>query len=362
MSQDINKVLVEKVFEGMSQYELLFKDYWDRYQRRPSGSVLNQLQNMMLDYLPSILSTQIRDLFTVEGKTQGRRRLKELNEAYQTLARLIAAISISNLWDEVYLVKKSGEGKIKIRDSYKEELRSFLTMDPKAAESYDYLWLTASIKRIFDENEITAYMEELEKLKESLINADETYGAYRFLEQDLRTRLLANNILNTEVEDLCLEAEENLGILLSACGFMCKYQLVTIKDVELQSPYRSPTASFIHQKSILRGHDYVIMDDEPLQRPEYISNQSVLVVKDIYESATYLNLSPFLIDENAFRLKSELPKLYFYGGNMDEEIIYEQAETFENKLQVALQYDKRRYRKLESIFQQLDWLKEDLEL
>ena len=152
-------------------------------------------------------------------------------------------------------------------------------------------------------------MEELEALKESLINADETYEAYRFMEQEVRTRLLAKNILNEEVEDLCLAAEEKLGMLLSACGFMCKYQLVTIKDVELQSPYRAPTASFIHQKSILRGHDYVIMDDEPLQRPEYISNQSVLIVKDIYESATYLNLTPILIYENAFQLKSDLPKL-----------------------------------------------------
>jgi hypothetical protein len=346
----------------MSHYELLFKDYWERYQRRPSGSVLNQLQNMMLDYLPSILSTQIRDLFTVEGKTQGRRRLKELSEAYLTLARLVAAISICNLWDEVYLAKKSSGKEVKIRDTYKEELRQFLNLDPVAAESYDYFWLTATIKRIFDENKITAYMEELEALKESLIKADETYEAYRFMEQEVRTRLLANNILNEEVEDLCLAAEEKMGMLLSACGFMCKYQLVTIKDVELQSPYRAPTASFIHQKSILRGHDYVIMDDEPLQRPEYISNQSVLIVKDIYESATYLNLSPFLIDENAYRLKSDLPKLYFLGGKTGEQIIYEQAETFENKLHIEPNYDKRQYRKLETIFQQFDWLKEDLDL
>jgi hypothetical protein len=362
MSQDVNKVLVEKAFEGMSHYELLFKDYWERYQRRPSGSVLNQLQNMMLDYLPSILSTQIRDLFTVEGKTQGRRRLKEIYEAYLTLARLVSAISICNLWDEVFLAKKSEEGEVKIRDAYKEELRQFLNLDPVAAESFDYFWLTATIKRIFDENKITAYMEELEALKESLINADETYEAYRFMEQEVRTRLLAKNILNEEVEDLCLAAEEKLGMLLSACGFMCKYQLVTIKDVELQSPYRAPTASFIHQKSILRGHDYVIMDDEPLQRPEYISNQSVLIVKDIYESATYLNLSPILIDENAFRLKSDLPKLYFYGGKKDDQIIYEQAETFENKLQIEPNYDKRQYRKLETIFHQFDWIGEDLEL
>ncbi len=363
MSQDINKVLVEKVFEGMSAHELLFKEYWSRYQKRPSGSVLNQLQNMMLDYLPSILSTQIRDLFTVEGKTQGRRRLKELNEAYLTQARLVAAISISDLWHQIYLSNKAeGAKKIVIRDSYKEEIKSFLSMDAATAETYDYFWLTATIKRIFDENDIPAYMEELDELKNSLINADEYYEAYRFLEQDLRTRLLAKDINNDEVEDLCLAAEEKLGLLLSACGFMCKYQLVTIKDVELESPYRAPSASFIHQKSILRGHDYVIMDDEPLQRPEYISNQSILIVKDIYESSSYLNLSPFLVDENAFRMKSELPKLYFYAANEGENLLFEQAETFENKLEVSKNYDKRQYRKLETLFQQFEWLKEDLEL
>jgi len=362
MSQEVNKALVEKAFEGMSRHELLFKEYWERYQRRPSGSVLNQLQNMMLDYFPSILSTQIRDLFTVEGKSEGRRRLKELYEAYLTLARLINAISISDLWHRVYLQKMTNESpKLKIREAYKEEIKQFLTMDA-AARSFDYFWLTATIKRIFDENELTAYMEELEGLKNSLIHADETYEAYRFLEQELRTRLLAQNILNEEVEDLCLMAEQKLGMLLSACGFMCRYQLVTIKDVELESPYRAPEASFIHQKSILRGHDYVIMDDEPLQRHDYISNQSVLVVKDIYESNTYLNLAPFLIDENAYRLKSELPKLYFYGYREGENVVFEQAETFENKFRVTQQYDKRQYRKLETISQQLDWLKEDLEL
>ncbi len=361
MSQDINKVLVEKAFEGMSEYELLFKEYWSRYQRRPSGSVLNQLQNMMLDYLPSILSTQIRDLFTMEGKTLGRRRLKELSEAYLTLARLVAAISISDLWQKIYLDKQK-EKPLNIREEYKEEIRNFLTMDPTAAKSYDFFWLTATIKRIFDENQLPSYMEELDRLKESLLQAGEYFEAYRFLEQELRTRLVAGNILTEEVEDLCLAAEEKLGLLLSACGFMCKYQLVTIKDVELESPYRAPETSFIHQKSILRGHDYVIMDDEPLQRHEFINNQSVLIVKDIYESSSYLNLSPFLIDESAYRLKSDLPKLFFYAAREGEGFLFEQAETFENQFHVRQNYDKRQYRKLETLFQQFDWLKEDLEL
>lgn len=366
VDRNVNKELVQLTFKGMSQYGDPFKTMWDLYQVNSSPALFNGLQNIMLDSWPSSLSIQLRDLFTPDGKSKGRLRLTEINESYLTLVKLLAAISLANLWKVVlntdtFTPKKD----FVIRAEYKEELRQYYNMTPKGSESFDYVWFIATISRIFHENDVDPFLKESKDLYKNLTSFDESYEAYRFLEQNLRARIMANNIDVAEVEELCHKSERALGMLLNRCGFLSTYQLVTIKQIEINKPNRVKQPEFVHYKAVLRGRDYATIDDAPVIRNSFTSNNSVLITKDISSPSDQLNLSPFVIDENAFKIKEEkLPKIYFFKGWLDEiSLYYQHAEMLEENFRVKESFDVKKYKKsLLDLKKQFTWFKQDLGL
>lgn len=365
-ARGVNSDLVHMTFEGMSEREASYKALWQVYQSSKSPQLFNTLQNMMLDSLPSSLSIQLRDLFTPEGKTKGRLRLIEINESYLTLIKLLAAISLANLW-KVRLDEKKLEPKsdFLIREKYRNELKRYYALNPETAESFDYIWLIATISRIFQDNQIKPFIGESENLHLSLINFDESYKAYRALEQDLRSRIKTNNIDVSEVEELCFESERNLGVLLRRCGFLCTYQLVTVKQIEVYKPNRVKNPEYVHYKAVLKGRDYATIDDAPINREGFTSNNSVLVTKDINTASEQLNLSPFVIDENAFKIKEEkLPKIHFFKGWLDgKSLYYEHAEMLADNFRIKQNFDAKKYKKnLQDLQKQFLWFKQDLGL
>lgn len=365
---DVNKDLVELVSEGMSHYGEDYKAFWQMYQSNQSPQFFNSLQSMMLSNFPASLCIQLRDLFTSEGKTKGRSRLKYLNNSYLTLSKLLTAISLANLWDKV-IDKASFEAKNSffIQAIYKKDLQAYLELSPEKANQFDYVWLIATISRIFADNKIKPFITEFEQLFLSLYHFDEIYQAYRFLEQNLRKRLLANDIRSSEVEDLCHDSEHHLGILLKKCAFLCNYQLVTIKDIGV-SKSRNEEPSFIHSKYVLRGIDYAMMDDKPVSRDAFTSNNSVIVTKNFEKQHELLNLSPFVIDENAFKLQEyKLPKIhYFKGWTSDKSLYYEHIESLESadplndNFEVPEHFDFKKYKELDILMKQFGQFKMDI--
>lgn len=362
---DVNKDLVELAFEGMSRFGEDYALLWKMYQASKSPQLFNTLQNMMLDSFPTSLGIQLRDLFTPEGKGKGRLRLQEINDTYLTLSKLLASISLANLWEKV-IDKDSFEPKanFSIRQHYKADIKEYLELSPEQANQFDYVWLIATISRIFSDNQIQPFIEEFNQLFLSLYNFDEVYQAYRFLEQGLRKRLRAKDIAAEEVEDLCHDSEHHLGILLKKCAFLCAYQLVTIKDIGVSKQRRSKNPTFIHSKSILKGRDYATIDDKPIARKEFTSNNSVIVTKSIAESLEQLNLSPFVIDENAFKLQEDkLPKIhYFKGWTREKNLYYEHAELLAENFEIPKDYNKKKYKDLEILMEQFGQFKTDMAL
>lgn len=360
---DVNKELVELTFEGMSQYGDDYKVLWQLYQKNKGQQLFNTLQNMMLDSFPTSLGIQLRDLFTPEGRTQGRLRLKEINDTYLTLIKLIASISVANLWDkllnkETFEIKKDFE----IRAIYKQDLEKYFALSPDAHQ-FDYVWILATISRIFADNQIKPFMIELSNLQQSFLEFDSVYDAYRFMEQELRPRLINKDIDVSEVEDLCYKGEHYLGILLKRCAFLCTYQLITVKNIGVNKSRRTKDPVFVHYKSILRGRDYVTVEDKPVNRSSFTSNNSVIVAKDIENADEPLNLSPFVIDENAFKIQEDkLPKIHYFNGWEDNKsIIYEHAEMMEEDFKVNAEYNNKRYKDLEILLTQFDQFRLDFD-
>lgn len=370
---ELNRELVELTFTGMAEFDPgQFEKDLEAYDEDPSGARLNHLQNVMLEAFPSILSIQIRDLFSPPGKSEGRLRLHEINEVYLSLIRLLATISLSDLWNAVLDHQDQSAGQaLVLRPEYLQDVKQFLELssDQQAAD-FDYFWLFGSIIRIFNENELSPYVEELADLPKLMQTNSKYYDAYRFMEQ-LRIRLAAQNILTDEVETLCLEAEHHLGRILQKCAFLCTYQLVTVKEIAVSLPRRASEPVFLHNKSILKGYDYINMDQSLLKRNSSVNNNSIYLAREIEHEQTPLNMTPFLIDENAFKVKKDqLPKIHFLDYQEQGALHYRHAATLKDSFVVKNAFEdlqekreyRRKYKEIELLFQLIDFFKTDLKL
>lgn len=360
----INKEIVRLGFEGLTKYKEEYRTKWKMYQASPNPILFNELQDYLLKSYPTSLSIQLRDLFNPLVRTNGRLRLVEINEAYLTLLKLLVSICLADLWRARLNPEtlKPNEDFF-LRPEYKKDLSDFFDLSALGTDNFDYGWLLATIRRIFDDNNITPFIEESSILLDCFVNYDENYQAYRFLEQELRSRLVAQNIDQSEVEDLCFESEKQLGILLRTCGFLSDFQLVTVKDIGVRLPNRVKEPQFVHKSAILRGDNYRIQEDMDVPRTSFTNNNSVLITKDIFGVHDSLNLSPFVIDENAYKLKKEkTPKVYFFKGWGDENTIhYELAQTLKEFFVIDKNIDVRKYTKgLANIRNQLLWFRDDL--
>jgi len=360
---EFNKELVYLAFEGLIQYSSPCKAIWDLYQQNPTSTLFINVQRQMLSSYPSALTDQLGDLFASEGRTEGRLRLKELNEAFLTLLKLLSFISLADFWNTLIdrETDKPKSGFI-IRPEYKKVLQSFLELNASQNIFFDYGWLLGTIRAIFQDNKHTPFIKESDKLLTCFSTCDEYYLAYQYLEQELRNRLIAKNINKIEVKNICLEAEKQLGILLRTCGFLSAYQFVTVKDIGVNLPQRVKDPTFKHNSSILIGARSHIKE-EFFFKTSYTSNNSIVLTKDISTSSVPLNLSPFVIDENAYKKEKEkIPNIFFFKGwGTDGSIHFEGASRFEDEFIITKEIDTDKYEKdLAGIRVQLLHFKQDL--
>lgn len=364
---EMNKELVQLAFAGMAalpgkgSYQALYQSHLSD----PSLIPFNVLQNILLDAFPTMLSVQIRDLFTSEGKTQGRIRLREFDEAYDTLARLLGAIALANLWDAAATRLVNEEDRLDIPDSCRRAIAGYLSWTPESGPPTDQLWLVNEIGFVFERNGVTPCVGEIRTIAEHLRGATDFFRAYNFFEVQLRTRLLANDIPSREVEDLCRQAEHHYGLLLRHCAFLCSYQLVTVKVISVDMPRQVNNPAYVYEKAILKGRDYATIDTEPLLLQNVCSNNSVFITEngDLRELGLQLNLSPFLIDQNAFKAKeSYLPKLYFFDGIEGEKIFFLHADTTVSDFTVTPTGNDPAYHNIDSLFEVFSHFQRDIGL
>lgn len=331
INPDTNKAFIEAVFEGMSTLNRKYRFLWEDYLDQEAGDTkIYDLQEAIYNRFPSLLSVQIRDLFTENAKRKGRLRLTELLEIYVVLGKLLCAIAMADLWRAVVNGRDDeSEKAFSIRLSYLKEIERYLKQDPKDSDRFDHFWLLATIGRIFAENEHATFIEELRGLSQRLASDHTLYDAYQFLEYELKQRVLANNIASREVPELCEIGEQSLGVLLNHCAFLITYQLVSVNDISVQKHLWAPETNFVHNKVLLRGVEDTSRDRDPQFRKNFTCDHVVVVTKDFKSEDEPLILLPFMIDENAFKIKrKEQSKIHFFSGRTIEgKLAYQHAEV-----------------------------------
>ena len=151
------------------------------------------------------------------------------------------------------------------------------------------------------------FIEELEAMLHNLSQNSRFQQALFFLEV-LKVKLFRESIAPAELSELCRRGEESLAELLSAMAFLSKYALVSVQKIDVRKYRHTPNATFSHVavelRDLLGGLEVTEFDMK-----RFMDNQSILLLNDDEES--FLNLSPFVIDVNAFEEKTDVAKLYF---------------------------------------------------
>ncbi len=255
-----------------------------------------ELPSVLIENFPWPLGSQLRILFVKRATMNhpGMPRLRQLLSTYLLSCQFIVSILVSQIWDEMLTGRMSPS-------------IDLMSLVPKSAEEFknhDFMKVIRMLNELLLDAKIDPFLEELSVFFQDLSTQEEAYQSYEFIEQVMQQ--VANELIGEDaLEELCNQVEFCLSTLLKKLAFLAKYQLVTVKDIGIYSPKRE-TPSFAHYLGYLNAPDAALLSQSHRSLKKYTNSHSVLLVKsgDMQE---FLNLSPFIVDKNAFEKESESP-------------------------------------------------------
>ncbi len=320
----INDKIIQTIANAIEPYSSLIKGMIDDARKKGKDPRLRDLRVAVIDSFPTPIGTHLRKLLLSEEISTDR--LRKIVNVYSVALELLAFIMLSQLWDERY-----NNDKLKIPDEQKAVLNAYFGLQPDQVATYDYVPLIRAVSEIFTENKIQPFVEEFGDLQKTFYAEDAFHTAQLFLEE--MKRELEGAITADEIESFCVQAEDQLCEIFTHLGFCAKYTLATIKSIDLQK-FRHQPPSYIHNLVILDRITAAIgVLDDTLVADQFTESNSVVLMKNEDELHPYLNLSPFIIDQNAL-IREQNSKLFYYRYQTSGSCFYVLADNLKDTLEV----------------------------
>jgi hypothetical protein len=305
-----NQQLIDSLFMALSEYNeevaLLYKR-----MKRGEAVTLPKKRIAVLNALPAPLAEPLRKLMVpVEDENEGydkisASRLRQIATAYNTYMELLAFTLLAQIWEA--FDQKGAE--LDMTPEQHTELRAFFKLSKMERETFDLLELVRLSMHIFDRNQMTYFVEEVDMLRK-LVQTDTQFGESLQFLNGLRLQVRNNEPNPAELAYLSKRGEDCLTYLCGKLGFLARYKLAAIQGIDVQK--------FRHQRTPTYNHDTVMLHDllggferTPLNFDRPLDNRAILLIN--LDTLGYLNLSPFVLDENAYQDKTEICKVYFFS-------------------------------------------------
>jgi hypothetical protein len=323
--QVMNQKIVETIANAIADYSLKVRFMFEEAKMRKREPKLRELRAAVIDAFPTPIGMHLRRL--IQSDKISTERLQRIINLYSVTIEFLAFTLLAQLWDEKY-----NKEKINIPEAHVKVLNKFATASKDDFEYFNYFDVIRIVSDIFELNEIEPFVDEFSLIKKELYENSELLNAHLALEE--MKLQLKGTIAAEEIESFCVQSEDHLCTLFSHIGFAAKYTMATIKTIELQKE-RHTIPSYRHNLVILnRLMESIGVLDDVLVSEVYSDNNVVVLLNNEEDVHPYLNLSPFIIDENALSGQFN-SKLFFFryieGGNL----IYELIENRKDKLTVS---------------------------
>lgn len=297
-SVPVNNGLIQTAFNAVAQHSPQVGMLLDMQNK--TGQVdFRSVRQQLIDSFPAPVGEQLRKLFA--SSTVDEARLRQLVVTYETITKLFAFAMLSQLWNA-----RVDKPDLAITDAQRQLIDAFNALDPAAEATFDYVALIIAIDQLFTANGVAPFMSECSGLGDALASGPAN-DAWQFM-NEMRGELAGGKVDASEVESFCVQAEKHLGVLLDAMAFIVGYKLATIKTIAINKTRHKP-AEF-HHRQVLLDRVTAGFEDTDEVRASFTDNESVIILKDPSDVTNYLNLSPFVIDQNALT-HNQGTKLYF---------------------------------------------------
>ena len=271
--------------------------------------------NLLMASLPHIISGQLSKILAppLAGSAQtsryaqlGRERLRQLMIIYNTLMELLGITMMAQFWE-----LKTADHELKINKADGDEILKFMHLLSEERKSYEFSKLFEAVRHVLDENEIEFFIPELKVFAKKVNESPKATEALRFLEQ-LKVRVYDANLEDQEAADFCIDAEEALAEILRHIGFLAHYTLASVKDISVLKYRHMLRPRFEHHIVKLVQEGASDPYDDTDVNEQLLDSKSVLIYRDSEDGRKFLNLSPFILDENAFDPSASINKLFIF--------------------------------------------------
>lgn len=321
-----NEQLTQALFEALLNNKC--RDIRNLQEKAEEGEYVEvgDKQTVIVNVLPYPMSVHLQKLLCpVEQENEGFdkisvSRLEQCGLVFHTTTEFMAFILLAQLW-ELKLKNKITN----IPSNLVAGIKSYFYLTQEQRLSYNYLNLIRAILTFFDtipKESITYFVEELEQLR-TRIQEEHTFAKACDFLNHLRQLTVAKKVEKSNVLEMCIEAEDHLSSFFAELGFVHRYTLVSIQNIDVQK-YR-------HQLSPTFSHEAVKLM-RAFGKPEqyyytlttFMDNRGIALLKGKMrlinaqkrefdgEELSFLNLSPFVIDRNAFEEKADLTNPMFF--------------------------------------------------
>jgi len=318
----INQKLVMTIANAIAPYSRGIQLILDEAKSKGREPKMRDLRVAVIDSFPTPIGMHLRKLLIVEEI--GTDRLQKIVNLYQVSAQFLAYVLLAQIWDEKY-----SNPNYPILPITQTTLKTYLTLSNADSQTYNFVNLIQALGDTLAESSTPLFVEEFATLRKEYQEEPELKNAVFFLEE--MKRELAGAVAADEIESFCVQGEDKLCEIFKHIGFAAKYTLATIKTIELIKP-RHASPRFKHNLVVLNQLTAAIgVLDDVLETTEYTDNNSVILMRDEETVSPSLNLSPFILDENALSGQQN-SKLFFFTSKEAKQLNFILIDNLKDSL------------------------------
>ncbi|MFK7950097.1 MAG: hypothetical protein AB8G11_21075, partial [Saprospiraceae bacterium] len=321
---EVVQQLVEKIKELRKQGDK---------KRKPTDA--EKKDAIVRSYLAPI-SVQIRALFTeIYSQQNNEKRLQQLVKTYRETIKLVAFTLISDIWDKAHQRHLMAKNPLTLSDNQRLQIKAFFKINKFTQTAFDYFQLVNALLEIGQANGLNFYIKEWQNYKKGW-SSNEILAKANTHFQTMQTAL-EGDISSKLIQPYCVVSEQHLTNVLCELHFLVHYKMAVVKNIEVQQIKNTPPASFKHIIVELdNNYNDVGEKDRARELEQPTDMESVLIYqKDISHN---LNLSPFVLDENALTREYN-SKVYFFAYASDKGLHYYWIENEEDTIVIKDNYD-----------------------